>query len=331
MPVAPTMRDVAALAGVSVKTVSRVVNSEPHTRPEVVAKVRAAIEQLDWVPNGSARVLRTGRTGTIGIGVAELRRPYLATLVEVLAVEADRRGIGVAVEPHHGDAERVRSLLDSRGRVFDGVVHIGALAAGADTAGALTDRPLIVVQGGRALDGVDSVDDDGAQAAELIARHLAVMGRGRPVFLGFDGLPAAAVAALDTAGFSGSTVPTVGLPGTADRRAGADGVRRARELHPGLDALVCVNDEVALGALATLAQDGVGVPGDVAVIGYDNLDDGSFSEPTLTTVDPRPQRIARVALEMLAERLSGSAPSTARAVSLPVELLRRGSTLGGPP
>src|SRR5674476_366581 len=115
------MRDVATLAGVSLKTVSRVVNLEPHTRPEVVARVRAAITELEWSPNASARTLRTGRTGLVGIGVAELRRPYLATLVEAIVAEADHRRIEVAVEPTHGDARRVRDLFDSCGPVFDAV------------------------------------------------------------------------------------------------------------------------------------------------------------------------------------------------------------------
>lgn len=334
---ATTVRDVAALAGVSVKTVSRVVNGEPHTRPEMVQRVLAAIAELDWTPNTSARTLRSRRTGLIGVGVTELRRPYLATLVQALVTEADRRGIPVAVEPHHGDSDRVRALFDARGRLFDGLVHIGPLAAGVSTDGALTDRPVVVVQGGSQLPGVDQVREDAEEAVALIVRHLAVMGRRRPVLLGSDrarradedpSVPSAAIRAAFAQAHIGADVPVVLLDGVADRRAGAQGAVRALDEHTEADVLLCANDEVALGALAVLSARGVDVPGRVALIGYDNLDDGQFTTPTLTTVDPGAGRLARVALELLAERLAGRALGEPTVVTLPVDLVRRDSTLG---
>jgi DNA-binding LacI/PurR family transcriptional regulator len=339
---AATMRDVAALAGVSVKTVSRVVNLEPHTRPEIVERVRAAIAELKWVPNGAARTLRTGRTGVVGIGVAELRRPYLAALVEALVAEADRRGMPAAVEPTHYDAARVRALLEARGRYFDGVVLVGAHPEPLAPEGALTDRPVVVVQGGPLPAGVDAatdrVDEDVAEAASLVAGHLAVMGRERPVLLGADRAlrvgeePTSASAvlrgALLAAGIGRPDVPAVQLDGVADRRAGLRAARAALERHPDGDALVCVNDEVAIGALAALAAHGVDVPGRIAVIGHDKIDDGRFSTPSLTTIDPGPSRLARAALDLLSDRLAGAAPASPRSVTLPVELVRRESTLG---
>ena len=339
VPVAPTARDVAALAGVSVKTVSRVVNGEPHTRPEIVQRVTAAMAELDWTPSATARSLRTRRTGMVGIGVAELRRPYLATLVEALVAEADQRGIPVAVEPTHGDGDRTRALFDARGRLFDGLVHIGAPPPGVGTHGALTDRPVVVVQGGHEVGAMDRVEEDVDEAVALVARHLAVMGRRHPVLVGADRArrpdeapdrPSTRMrTALAGAGIDPSRVPVVALDGVADRRAGAHAAERALAAHAGLDALVCVTDEVALGALATLSAHGVDVPGAVAVIGYDDLDDGRFSTPSLTTVDPGPARLARVALELLGERLAGRGPRDPRVVTLPVHLVRRESTLGG--
>ena len=334
---ATTVRDVAALAGVSVKTVSRVVNGEPHTRPEMVRRVMAAIEELDWTPNTSARTLRSRRTGLIGVGVAELRRPYLATLVQALVTEADRRGIPVAVEPHHGDPDRVGSLFDARGRLFDGLVHIGPLAPGVATEGALTNRPVVVVQGGTECAGVDQVREDVDDAVALVVRHLAVMGRRRPVLLGPDrahradeypGAPSASMRSALALARLDADAPVVPLDRAADRRAGADAAVRALADHPDVDVLLCANDEVALGALAVLSERGVDVPGRVAIIGYDNLDDGQFTTPTLTTIDPGAGRLARVALELLADRLAGRAPQEPTVVTLPVDLVRRDSTLG---
>ncbi|MEV0232061.1 LacI family DNA-binding transcriptional regulator [Nonomuraea sp. NPDC050786] len=327
-----TMREVADRAGVSIKTVSRVVNGEPHIRPEKVRRVHAAIDELGWVPNRTARTLRTGLVGMVGIAVTELRRPYLAGLVEALVTEADRYGMLAAVEPTHGDPARLEAVLAARGKAFDGVVVIGPAALVTD---GLDDRPVVAVQGGATqmdgpMDGaVDSVDEDVAEAAALVARHLAVMGRSRPALLGAD--RARMRAALAGAGIDPAAVPHVELGEVADRRAGAQAAVRVLEEHPDVDALLCVNDEVALGALAALVKHGVNVPGQVAAIGYGNLEDGRFSTPSLTTVDPGPARLARSALELLADRLAGTAPRRPRAVVSPVELIRRESTLGGDP
>ncbi|MGW4962201.1 LacI family DNA-binding transcriptional regulator [Nonomuraea sp. NPDC004186] len=319
-----TMREVADRAGVSIKTVSRVVNGEPHIRPEKVSRVHAAIDELGWVPNRAARTLRTGQVGVVGIAVTELRRPYLAGLVEALVTEADRWGMLAAVEPTHGDPARVAAVLAARGKTFDGVVLIGPVGDGLD------DRPVVVVQGGAAeVDRVevDRVQEDVAEAAALMARHLAVMGRSRPALLGAhqDELRAC----LDRSG--PVPVPCADLGEVADRRAGARAAVQVLERHPDVDVLLCVNDEVALGALAALVKHGVDVPGRVAVAGYGNLEDGRFSTPSLTTIDPGPARLARSALELLADRLAGTAPRQPRAVVSPVELIRRESTLGRDP
>lgn len=340
-----TMREVADRAGVSIKTVSRVVNGEPHIRPEKVRRVHAAIDELGWVPNRAARALRTGLVGVVGIAVTELRRPYLAGLVEALVTEADRWGLLAAVEPTHGDPARLAAVLAARGKTFDGVVLIGpaaligpagptvpvgpALPGGpvVPVGDGLDDRPVVVVQGGAAeVDRieVDRVGEDVAEAAALMARHLAVMGRSRPALLGAhqDELRAALAASGPEA------VPCAELGEVADRRAGARAAVQVLERHPDVDALLCVNDEVALGALAALVKHGVDVPGRVAVAGYGNLEDGRFSTPSLTTIDPGPARLARSALELLADRLAGTAPRQPRAVVSPVELIRRESTLG---
>lgn len=329
------MKDVAARAGVSVKTVSRVVNHEPHTRPDVVARVRAAIDELEWRPNRSAQALRTGRTGTVGISVAELRRPYLATLVEELVNEAQRRGLAAVVEPTHRDPARTAAILGARGRLYDGVVHVGADSGTVDDA--LGDRPVVVVQGGRIRKPVDHVDEDVVSAAALVARHLAVMGSARPVLLGPDrahagdesgAVSAVLAAALLAVGIDAAEVPQIAIAVDGDRRAGFDAARRALTECPDLDALVCVSDEIALGAISALASAGIAIPDAVSVVGYDNLADGEFSTPSLTTIDPGPGRLARAALDLLTDRLAGRASAEGREVVLPVELVRRESTMG---
>jgi DNA-binding LacI/PurR family transcriptional regulator len=325
-----TMRHVARHAGVSVKTVSRVVNAEPHIRPEMVTRVRQAIEELGWVPSATARALRTGRTGVVGIAVSALRRPYLAGLVEALVTEVDARGLEAAVEPTGDDPRRLSALLAGRGQLYDAVVLIAN--AGSGPLEGLGDRPVVVVQGRRELADADGVDDDVAQGRALVARHLSVMGCTRPAVLETgspaEGTVTPTVRALHEAGFDPARVTTVEVAAPFDRSAGASAAGRLLRSATVVDAIVCINDEVALGALGTLVTAGVKVPQDVAVVGYDNLDDGQFSTPSLTTVDPRPARLARTALDLLGARLAGTAPAGPRHITTPVDLVRRESTLG---
>ncbi|PWD51811.1 LacI family transcriptional regulator [Serinibacter arcticus] len=321
-----TMRDVAALAGVSLKTVSRVVNLEPHTRPEVVARVRSAIAELEWVPNGSARSLRTGRTGVIAVAVPELRRPYVSGLAEAVVSEVYRRGLQAAVEPVQGLPERTRAILASLGRAVDGVVLIGQQDA-TQLDGLRAQDPVVTLHAGEAT-GVDSVDPDLVESATLLARHLVVMGRQRPVMLGFDRFPDGERVVARALRLAGLTPSTAGVAGLRYRAQAALATPRLLEAFPDADAVLCGSDELALGVLAVLAQRGIAVPDDIAVAGFDNLDDSTFSTPSLTTIDPGTHRLARSTLDLLADRLSGLGDPTPRRVISPVDLVRRESTLG---
>lgn len=315
LPMRVTMRDVAARAGVSLKTVSRVVNREPHIRPETQEAVNAAIGDLGWTPNSSARSLRTGRTGVIGIVVTELRRPLLAALVETLVTEVNARGLNAAVEPVHDDADRLAQVWSQRGDTFDALLAVD-----------LPHLPEVGPDGGpvvrvdvtqaSATDGCDRVSTDLAQAADLIERHLAVMGRSHPVQVGAGPLTGRTAA------------PVVELGDDVGRAAGYRAAQRAVVANPGVDALVCCTDEVALGALAGLHAAGLTVPDQVAVIGFGALDDGWFATPSLTTIDPEPRALARSAVDLLARRLSGEVAGGPEEVRVPVTLIRRESTLG---
>lgn len=333
------MRDVAALAGVSVKTVSRVINRQPHIRPELIARVEAAVEKLGWTPNPNARALRRGRTGTIAVIVTELRRPYLATLVEALAVEAGHRGLGISVETTHGDPIRTRERIAKAQRRHDGMIVLGPWPLPESPETLTGTTPPIIVQGGSHCVSADHVTENVTESLRLVARHLAVMGRARPVLLGTDrghtgadadpGLPSSLLLDVFTeAGIAPAQLNLVAVEGSPDRTAGARAARQALAAFPDADSLVCATDELALGAMAALTQSDIAVPERVAVIGYDCLDDGRFSTPSLTTVDPGVNELARSALDLHESRLGGRSRSTT--VEIPARLVRRESTMGLP-
>ncbi|TNU76436.1 LacI family transcriptional regulator [Miniimonas arenae] len=322
---AATMRDVAALAGVSLKTVSRVVNLEPHIRPEVIRRVRAAIAELGWVPNGSARALRTGRTNVVAVAVPHLQRPYHALLAEALVVESNRRGMQAAVEPTHRDPARVEAVLSSVGRSFDGALVMGRLPDGLDPE-LLRTRPVVLVQA-EPVDGVDAVSVDLVEAASLLARHLVVMGRRRPALIGWDRFTSGeAVIAAALSPDSPDTLPRVS--GVTTRADGAAAAESLLASSPDVDAVVCASDEIATGVLHVLAERGIEVPRAVAVTGFDGIDEGLFATPSLTTIDPGPAALARHALDLLLDGLSSTPPQAGRHVLAPVSLVRRETTLG---
>ena len=119
----PTMHDVARVAGVSIKTVSNVINDYPHVRPGTRDRVNEAIEQLDYRPNLSARGLRSGRTGVIGLAVPSLRENYFAELADAVIRAAEKRGLGVMVEQTSGQRDgELLAVSTSRPRFLDGLL-----------------------------------------------------------------------------------------------------------------------------------------------------------------------------------------------------------------
>jgi len=329
------MRDVAALAGVSLKTVSRVVNLEPHTRPEVVRRVRQAIAELDWVPNGSARALRTGRTGVLAVAVPGLSRPADAALVQAVVEEAERRGLQAAVEPTGAPgqrAARLRAVVSSLGAAVDAVVVLGP--HGDALAPLRPGSPVVCVHaGGTGPAGstapVDAVGSDLAEASGLLAHHLAVVGRSRTVLVGCERLTGEGGglrAALRAAGAGAVAEVAPSAQRREDGYGAVDGVIAALR-GDGADAVLCGSDEVALGLLAALDARGVAVPEELVVAGVDGLEEGAFSAPSLTTVSLSPELLARAALDLVADRLARTAPpQEPRRALVPVQLVRREST-----
>ena len=320
------MADVAREAGVSLKTVSRVVNREPHTRPEVVERVTRAIAELGWVAHGGARAMRTGRTGRIAIAVSSLANPTTTMLVEALVAEAGRRGLTVGLEPTHDDPQRAERVLAACGRLYDGALILGGAAAGVSLAD--VSGTVVTVQG--AQRGPDHLGSDLDAAAGVLVRHIATMRRRRVVLLGVEppgGTAAGAVTLIDALdrAFADPPVAVLMAP-EGTREAGAAAAETLLGDHPDADAVLCETDEIALGLLSALARRGVPLPGRIAITGFGATEDGRYTTPSLTTVDPGYPLLAREALDVLDARLAGRPAEVRRPT--PIELIRRESTLG---
>lgn len=331
-----TLRDVAALAGVSIKTVSNVVNGYEHIRPSTRQRVTAAIEELGYQPNLAARNLRAGRTGVIGLAVPELRFSYFAELADAVLAAARQRGYVVLIEQTGGEREaEVELLRGPRVSMMDGLLF-SPLGLTTDDADVLDVPYPLVLLGERIFNGpTDHVTMDNVAGAAQATAHLVALGRRRIAVLGAHEGEQMGSATLRLEGYQ-QALRAAGLafdPTLVVVHQGwhrTDGAEAARELlarSTPFDAVFALNDELALGAMRVLLQAGLRVPQDVAVIGFDDVAESQFAMPSLTTVDPNRAQIAHEAVEALVERIA-AAPATGRSrrvVTVPTTLVVRES------
>jgi DNA-binding LacI/PurR family transcriptional regulator len=310
------MRDVAQRADVSVKTVSNVVNGYAHVSSGMRQRVMAAIDELGYRPNLSARKLRGGRSGLIALAVPDVRMPYFAELTSAVTAAAERHGQTVLVDQTNGEPDRELVLLGGlRRHLIDGLIF-SPLALGAkEIAAAGVQVPMVLLgeRTGKAAT-VDHVAVDNVAAARHATEHLIKTGRRRIAAIGYRDSPDGGTAHLRAMGFE-QAIRAADLPlsrslrrRTAgfDRRHGAEIMRSLLDLAQPPDAVFCFSDLLALGALRTLHECGVAVPTDIDVIGFDDIEEGQYSFPSLTTVSPDKGELARVAVDLLMARISGS-------------------------
>lgn len=312
------LKDVAARAGVSIKTVSNVVNGYQHIRPDTRQRVQEAINELGYRPNLSARSLRRGRTGVIALALPELTSPYFAEVARSVIAAAEQRGWTVLIDQTDGLRDRELLLLQGiRSHLIDGAIF-SPLALGQGDAATLRSEVPLVLLGERVFAGsVDHVAIDNVAAADTAVRHLVTRGRRRIAAIGAQTSPTAETARLRLTGYrqalmeTGTALLPHLIASTANWRR-ADGAQAARELiatSQPPDAIFCGNDLLALGALRALIQAGVRVPDDIAVIGIDDIEDTRFSTPALTTVAPDKGAIARLSVQLLASRIDDVDPA----------------------
>ncbi|MFI9641774.1 LacI family DNA-binding transcriptional regulator [Micromonospora sp. NPDC051925] len=327
------LKDVAERAGVSVKTVSNVVNGYQHVRPDTRARVEAAIAELHYRPNLSARNLRKGRTGVIALAVPELDIPYFAELARHVVAAAADHGWTVLIDQTGGGPEQERVAADLGDHMIDGLI-LSPLSLNADDLAGLDGMPMVLL--GERLDHgpADHVVIDDVTAAREMTAHLIGLGRRRIAAIGAQRAPEGASARLRLAGYTAALAEAelgyderlVAPAPTWHRADGAAAMRHLLASGARPDAVFCFNDTLALGALRALHEAGLGVPGDVAVAGFDDIEDGRFSVPTLTTVTPDKERIARLAVDLLAGRLAGDRDAPPRELTAPHHLTPREST-----
>lgn len=326
-----TLRQVAKRAGVSVRTVSNVVSGFALVAPATRARVQAAIDELQYRPNAAARHLRGGRSGLVALAVPEIASPYFGELAGLLAEEAERRSWLMLIQQTGGDAQDERALLDGvRGQVVDGVILSPWALSPAGLSRSSSAVPLVLLGEQDAGGLLDHVAVDSVAAAREATRHLVDRGRRRIAAVGLqphleNGTGARRLegyrAALTEAGLP--VDPALEIPVARLHRP--DGAQALAPLLGRADAVFCFSDQLALGLMHAARQHGLAVPDDLAVVGFDDVEDGRYANPALTTISPDKQAIAREALNCLENRLAGR-DTPARRVVAAHRLVIRAST-----
>jgi LacI family transcriptional regulator len=331
------MRDVAALAGVSVKTVSRVVNNEPSVSDDVAQRVRAAVTSLGYRHHLAASNLRRSaqRTGTVAALLQDLSNAYSASVLHAIEAVAHERDVAVVASSLDEEPDRERGLVESlvRRRV-DGLVLMPATAS-QDYLLPDLEAGLVAVFVDRRPHGVDvdSVAVDGEQGAAVATTHLLDHGHRRVAFLG--DLPRIETARARYAGYEralterGLTLDPA-LVATGLRSAG-DAERTVRALLDAADpptAIFAARNSLAQGAIRALH--GRGASHTTALVGFDDIDLAEVLDPPLTVVRQDVDAIGSAVAGRLFARLDGDTTAS-RAVDVALELVTRGSGEVRPP
>jgi DNA-binding LacI/PurR family transcriptional regulator len=328
-----TVRDVASRAGVSPKTVSNVVNGGVAVRPETRRRVEAALSELDYVPNLSARGLRNGRSGNIALALPDLSTPYSAELARWFVELAHDRGWAVQLEQTGNNPDRERELVSrARTHLVDGLVLNPILLGEGPLADAAGLPPTVVI-GEVEPTGVDQVHIDSRSAAREVTAHLLATGHRRiAVIGGSDDRFRSATSmlreqghrdALEHAGLAHD--PSLVIVATEwSAAAAAEELEQFLARHEPPDAIFCFTDSMAIGAISVLVRRGLRVPEDVSVVGFDDIAGAEFSLPALTTVRFDRRAVADAALSLLERRIDDR-DAAETVTMIPHELIIRDS------
>jgi len=330
-PRQPTIRDVAAEAGVGFKTVSRVLNDEPNVRPEMRTRVLEAAARLNYRRNSIASSIRRldQRTASIGLVVEDIANPFAAALTRVVQDFALQRRHLVLVGSSDGIGDREREVVtEFCSRRVDGLIIV---PSGTDQSYLEQERrrgtPVVFIdRPGRRLKADTVVSENAGGVAEAV-RHLAAHGHSRIAFLGDRKSIYTAAQRLD-----GYRTAMAEVVGEVDERYVRMGLRDSDSAYQAAvevlsvdaapTALVCGNNVITVGAVHAMQK--LGVRERVAVIGFDDLELADLMRPAVTVIAQDIEALGRHAAGLLFERF-GHAEDPVRRTTVPVRLISRGS------
>ena len=329
----PVMADVAQLAGVSHQTVSRVLNGSPHVKEATRERVLEAIRELDYRPNSAARALVTRRSQTLGVVSFDTTLYGPASMLYGIEQAARSAGYFVSIASLRSlDGRSVQEAVDRlRDQAVEGVLVIAPQTSAVGALAQVRSAVPVVAVGSGAQTRVPGAAVDNEGGARAATRYLLDLGHatvhhvaGPSTWLDAQARQAGWRAVLEDVG---APVPDV-VGGDWSARSGYDaGLRLLGD--PQVTAVFCANDHMALGVLRALNEAGRSIPGDISVVGFDDIPEASYFTPPLTTVRQDFGELGRRGLELLVAHLEGGAGSGDRVLVAPELVLRRSTAAPG--
>lgn len=335
----PTIVDVAREAGVSIKTVSRVLNHEPGVHQSTRDQVLKVVEALRYRPKQSARSLAGGRSFLIGLLYYDPSAIFVGSVQQGATLRCRELGYHLVVESLHNDAPDLRQQIDRMVMALrpDGMILTPPLCDNPEVLAALRESgtPFVLMSPERDIRGVPSVRMDDVHAAEEITNLLLSLGHRRIAII--KGPPDQSASAARYQGFVNALRahdiepdPELVQPGAFTFASGRDAAHKLLSGRRRPTAVFASNDDMALGVLAAAHRLGLSVPGELSVVGFDDSPTAALVWPPLTTVRQPVAEMARAAVEMLVavQRPDMAAPTAAAGLHqvLPHELVVRDST-----
>lgn len=329
-----TQKDVARLAGVSQASVSMVMSgsASPALSAETLDRINEAAAELGYMPNRFAQALKTNRTMTIACMVPDITNPFYPALMRGIQSVTDTLGYDVIAVNTDGTLERERHFLDwsRQGRV-DGLIGVFFNLRAQDFK-PLVDAgmPVVRIESAKKRGGDLAIDDiyvDSQAASFAVTQYLIakghrritmVAGRGGPQAVRIEGYKAALAAA--------SLEPDVVLETAFSEENGFAAAEKILQREERPTAIFAANDLMAIGVMQSLRDHGIAIPGDMAVVGFDDISAAKLVTPSLTTVAQFQYQMGIKAAEILMERLRGATGTTGTAIEMPFSLVERGST-----
>lgn len=323
-----TLKDVAKLAGVTVTTVSRVLNNRGYISNDTRSNVMNAMKSLDYQPNELARSLIFQRSRIIGLIVPSVNHPFFCELVNAIEFEAAKRGYKIMLANSRHDSEKENSYLDmlKRNKV-DGII----LASRTVDTKPFLNANLPLLSFDRVLSpDIPMVSADNTEGGRLVARHLIARGCKNLLYIGGSGTVRqysnnrgnGFVEACELARMPCTIYETEEASFNSQQYEAS--VAKALDLHPKVDGIFASSDVIAAQVIRLLFARGKRVPQDVRVVGFDDVQLASLYNPSLTTVHQPVEAMAVQMLELLERKMKG-APAPAITI-MPVELIIREST-----
>ncbi|TDO92100.1 LacI family transcriptional regulator [Halanaerobium saccharolyticum] len=328
-----TMKDVAKLAGVSLSTVSRVLNDSSLVREETARKVQKAVDKLDYQINDSARILRTNTSNLIGVIGAGMERPFLANLLKGIEAEARERGYALIYGDSDGEFEKEQNYLNiMKQKKIDGIILITTNYYN-DLLSIVKNYQIPVVFASGYINDpqISCVTVDNVAAAYDMVEFLCKAGHKDLAFIKGPDLDLLAsqerlrgvklALRLSEIRYE----PRRFIEGDFTFESGYSAAKKIMSKFPDVTAIFAFNDEMAVGAISYLREQNIKVPEDISVVGFDGIELGEYIDPALTTIKQSGYQLGLKSIEIL-NNIINQEKIEDNKVFIPHELVVREST-----